>query len=144
MNPDNFVHAVINASHDAPFFVSRFCEAFLNYSSLFDMLDINMSREAQDRVNLEREFYGREVMNIIACEGLERVERPETYKQWQARNMRAGFKMLPLKQEMLKKFRGKVKEGGYHKDFVINEDGQWMLQGWRGRIFWASSCWVPA
>ncbi|CAL5426731.1 unnamed protein product [Camellia sinensis] len=124
MNPDNFVHAVINASHDAPFFVSRFREAFLNYSSLFDMLehlqrlDINMSREAQDRVNLEREFYGREVMKIIACEGLERVERPETYKQWQAHNMRAGFKMLPLKQEMLKKFRGKVKEGGYHEDFA--------------------------
>ncbi|CAL5353017.1 unnamed protein product [Camellia sinensis] len=144
MNLDIFVHAVINASHDAPFFVSRFREAVLNYSSPFDMLDINMSREAQDRVNLEREFYGREVMKIIACEGLERVERPETYKQWQAHNMRAGFKMLPLKQEMLKKFRGKVKEGGNHEDFVIEEDGQWMLQGWRGRIFCASSCWVPA
>jgi hypothetical protein len=25
-------------------------------------------------------------MNVIACEGLDRVEHPETYRQWQVRN----------------------------------------------------------
>ncbi|CAL5424436.1 unnamed protein product [Camellia sinensis] len=145
MNPDIFTHSVLNGSHNAPFFVPRFREALFYYSSIFDMFDITMSREGQEgqeRINLEREFYGREVMNIIACEGAERVERPETYKHWQVHNMRAGFKMLPLNQELLKKFRGKLKTGGYHTDFVIEEDGQWMLQGWKGRIFCASSCWL--
>ncbi|KAG4974008.1 hypothetical protein JHK87_030829 [Glycine soja] len=39
------------------------------------------------------------VMNAIACEGSERIERPETYKQWQVRNTRAGFKRLLLNEE---------------------------------------------
>uniref|UniRef100_A0A5B7APT2 Putative scarecrow-like protein 14 n=1 Tax=Davidia involucrata TaxID=16924 RepID=A0A5B7APT2_DAVIN len=143
LNPDIFIHSVVNGSYSAPFFVTRFREALFHYSAWFDMFDTNMTREDPERLNLEKEFYGREVMNVIACEGSERVERPETYKQWQIRNMRSGFRLLPLDLQLVKKLRGKVKTG-YHKDFVIDEDGQWMLQGWKGRILCASSCWVPA
>ncbi|XP_058199522.1 scarecrow-like protein 33 [Rhododendron vialii] len=142
MNPDIFVHTTSNGSY-SPFFLNRFREALFHYSSLFDMFDTTLLREDQDRRNFEQEFYGREVMNVIACEGLERVERPETYKQWQVRNTNAGFRILPLKQDLMKNLRVKVK-AGYHKDFLIEEDGQWMLQGWKGRIFCASSCWVPS
>ncbi|KAL6953155.1 hypothetical protein U1Q18_047337 [Sarracenia purpurea var. burkii] len=143
MNPDIFIHSDINGSYNAPFFITRFREALFHYSSLFDMFDTNLPREDQHRMNFEQEFYGREIMNVVACEGLERVERPETYKQWQVRNTRAGFRILPLKPELIQKLRGKVK-AYYHKDFLIDEDGKWMLQGWKGRIFCASSCWVPA
>lgn len=143
MNPDIFVHGIVNGSYSAPFFVTRFREALFHYSSKFDMFDHTLSREDPHRMNFEQEFYGREIMNVVACEGSERVERPETYKQWQVRNMRAGFRSLPLSPELVEKFRGKVKKG-YHKDFVFDEDGHWMMQGWKGRILYASSCWVPA
>jgi hypothetical protein len=82
-------------------------------------------------------------MNVVACEGLERVERPETYKQWQVRNLRAGFRQLPLDKEIMDNFRGKLR-AWYHKDFVFDEDNNWMLQGWKGRILYGSACWVPA
>ena len=82
-------------------------------------------------------------MNVIACEGSERVERPETYRQWQVRNLNAGFRQLPLNQELTKKLKTKVKLG-YHKDFLVDEDGNWLLQGWKGRVLFASSCWIPA
>ncbi|CAK9139493.1 unnamed protein product [Ilex paraguariensis] len=143
MNPDIFIHALTSGSYSAPFFVTRFREALFHYSSLFDMFETNISRDNQLRMDFEQEFYGREAMNVIACEGAERVERPETYKQWQVRTMRAGFKPLPLDQHLLKKLRGKV-QAGYHQDFVFDEDSYWMLQGWKGRISCASSCWVPA
>ena len=91
----------------------------------------------------EREFFGRQVMNIVACEGSERVERPETYKQWQVRNMRAGFKQLPLDKHLINKLRCKLKDA-YHSDFMLLEDDNYMLQGWKGRVVYASSCWVPA
>ena len=55
-------------------------------------------------------------MNVIACEGLERVERPESYKQWQVRNLRAGFKQLPIDEELLQNVKNVVKSE-YHKDF---------------------------
>uniref|UniRef100_A0A6N2MM64 Uncharacterized protein n=1 Tax=Salix viminalis TaxID=40686 RepID=A0A6N2MM64_SALVM len=81
-------------------------------------------------------------MNVIACEGSERVERPETYKQWES-DMRAGLKQLPLDPCVIKKMKCKVKVS-YHEDFVVDGDGHWMLQGWKGRIINASSAWIPA
>ncbi|KAI3507741.1 hypothetical protein L1887_22733 [Cichorium endivia] len=142
MKPDIFVHAVINGFYSAPFFVTRFKETLFHYSALFDMFDATLERGNYQRLNFEKEFYGREAMNVIACEGSERVERPESYKQWQVRISRAGFKMKPLNQELVKKLR--CKRAAYHKDFVFDEDGKWILQGWKGRILYASSCWVPA
>ncbi|WOG87474.1 hypothetical protein DCAR_0206699 [Daucus carota subsp. sativus] len=143
LNPDIFLHGVINGSYNAPFFVTRFREALFHYSALFDMFENTIPRENKQRLDFEREFYGRECINVIACEGLERVDRPETYKQWQVRNLRAGFRQLPLDRELIESLRSKVKSG-FHKDFVFDEDGNWMLQGWKGRILNAVSCWVPA
>lgn len=143
MKPDVFVLTVVNGSYSSPFFVTRFKEALFHFSSIFDMLDATLEREDEERLNFETEFCGREAMNVIACEGAERVERPETYKQWQARNLRAGFKLKSLDRAFVSKLRGKVK-AGYHKDFVFDDDGKWVLQGWKGRILRASSCWVPA
>nr|GLL30979.1 scarecrow-like protein 14 [Ipomoea trifida] len=143
INPNIYVQAVISGSYSSPFFVTRFREALFFYSAVFDMFDATLSRDDHQRLDFEQEFIGREIMNVVACEGMERLERPETYKQWQVRNMRAGFKPLPVKPELVKKLRGKVK-AGYHKDFVFDEDGHWILQGWKGRIMCGSSCWVPA
>ncbi|XP_070663870.1 scarecrow-like protein 33 [Malus domestica] len=143
MKPDIFVHSIINGSYNAPFFVTRFREALFHYSSLYDAFDINIPRDNEERLRFESEFYGREAMNVIACEGVERVERPETYKQWQVRCMRAGLQPLQLDQDLVKILKDKVK-AWYHKDFVVDQDSDWMLQGWKGRIVYASSCWVPA
>ncbi|KAK7404565.1 hypothetical protein VNO78_05517 [Psophocarpus tetragonolobus] len=142
-NPAIFIHATVNGSYNAPFFVTRFREALFHYSTMFDVLDTNVGREDKMRLMFEREFFGRQVMNIIACEGCERVERPETYKQWQARNMRAGFRQLPLDKQLINKLRCKLKDV-YHSDFMLLEDGNYMLQSWKGRVVYASSCWVPA
>ncbi|RVW66030.1 Scarecrow-like protein 33 [Vitis vinifera] len=100
------------------------------------------SSHDQERMLFEREIFGMDIMNIIACEGSERFERPETYKQWQIRNVRAGLRQLPLDQEIVTNVRSTVKLD-YHKDFVVDEDGGWMLQGWKGRIIYAISCWKP-
>ncbi|KAB1201813.1 Scarecrow-like protein 14 [Morella rubra] len=144
MNPDIFVHSIVNGAYNAAFFVPRFREALYHFSALYDMFDVTLPREDQlERLMFEREFFGREAMNVIACESSERVERPETYRQWQARTVRAGFKVLPLDQELVQLMRSKLKEL-YHKDFVLDEDNHWILQGWKGRIVFASSCWVPA
>ncbi|KZV28805.1 scarecrow-like protein 14-like [Dorcoceras hygrometricum] len=143
LKPNIFVNGVSNGSYSSPFFVTRFKEALFHYSALFDMFDSTLPRDNPERINFEQDFSGREIINAIACEGAERVERPETYKQWQVRYGRAGFKQLPLNQEIMKKLKHKV-AAGYHKDFLCDEDGNWMLQGWKGRIMYAISCWIPA
>ncbi|KAL3518170.1 hypothetical protein ACH5RR_020759 [Cinchona calisaya] len=142
MNPDILVNVVLSAKLSGPFFFTRFREALFHFSTIFDALDNNLPRKDEQRIKFEQEFLGTEMFNIVACEGLARVYRFETYKQWQARYERAGFRQLPLNPNLMKELRRKVKEG-YHKDFMFDQDGCWMLQGWKGKILSACSCWVP-
>ncbi|KAJ0236027.1 Scarecrow-like protein 14 [Hirschfeldia incana] len=142
-NPNVFIQAVLSGSYNAPFFVTRFREALFHYSALFDMCDSKLSREDEMRLMFEKEFFGREIMNVVACEGTERVERPETYKQWQARVIRAGFRQVPVEKELMQNLKLKI-ENGYDKNFDIDQNGNWLLQGWKGRIVYASSVWVPS
>ncbi|KAG0501242.1 hypothetical protein HPP92_001314 [Vanilla planifolia] len=141
-NPDVFIHGIVNGSYSAPFFVTRFREALFHFSALFDMLETTVSREDAQRLLIERDLFGREALNVISCEGAARVERPETYKQWQVRNLRAGFVQLPLNPQIMNKARDKVRSC-YHSDFVIDEDSRWLLQGWKGRIIYTISTWKP-
>lgn len=143
INPDVFIHGIINGSYNSPFFISRFREALYYFSAVFDMFEANAPREDQDRMVFEQEIYGKEVLNAIACEGVKRFERPETCKQWQVRNQRAGLRQVPLNGEIVKKVKAQVKLC-YHKDFSVDEDGHWLLQGWKGRILSALSCWKTA
>ncbi|XP_062083341.1 scarecrow-like protein 33 [Humulus lupulus] len=142
-HPDIFIHGIVNGAYNAPFFTTRFREALYYFSTVFDMLEANSPQEfEQDRKVYEQECYGKEILNVVACEGSKRVERPETYKQWHARNLRAGLKQLPLSREIMKKVE-QMKASCYHKDFLVDEDSQWMLQGWKGRVLYALSCWKP-
>nr|XP_043610378.1 scarecrow-like protein 9 [Erigeron canadensis] len=142
INPNIFIHGILNGSYNAPFFLTRFREALFHFSALFDMLETNVPRERSERMLLEGELFGREALNVIACEGWERIERPETYKQWHVRNLRAGFVSVPFSQSIIKLAEEKV--GLYHKDFMIDVDNNWLLQGWKGRIIYAISCWKTA
>ncbi|CAH9112226.1 unnamed protein product [Cuscuta epithymum] len=141
VNPHIFVHASLSASHNSPFFVNRFKSALIYYSALFDIFEAVFPRHDSKRMHFEQEFFGLEIANIVACEGMERLERPETYKQWQSRTLRAGFKPVPVNPEIVKKLREKMSEA-YHKDFMLAEDGHWILQGWKGRILSGSAAWV--
>ncbi|KOM44301.1 hypothetical protein LR48_Vigan05g190600 [Vigna angularis] len=143
-NPGIFVHSIVNGSHDVPFFVSRFREALFHYSALFNMLETNIDREDPTRLMFEKDLFGREIMNIVACEGCERVERPQTYKQWQLQNMRIGFRLLPLDQRVIDRLKKRLRQDAHDTNFMLEVDGGWVLQGWKGRILHASSCWVPA
>ncbi|KAL5742741.1 hypothetical protein ACOSP7_029473 [Xanthoceras sorbifolium] len=142
INPHTFIHGIVNGAFNAPFFVTRFREALFHFSAMFDMLETIVPREDRERMLIEKEIFGREALNVVACEGWERVERPETYKQWQIRNLRAGFVQLPLDRDIVKRATDRVRSS-YHKDFVIDEDSRWLLQGWKGRIIYALSAWKP-
>ncbi|CAO1940542.1 unnamed protein product [Urochloa humidicola] len=141
MRPDVFILCVENSSYNAPFFITRFREALFYYASMFDMMDATTPRDNAERILIEQELFGQRALNAIACEGSDRVERPETYRQWQARVAGAGLKQLPLDPDIVKAVSKKVKDG-YHKDLFIDVDQRWLLQGWKGRALYAMSTWV--
>ncbi|XP_047312286.1 scarecrow-like protein 14 [Impatiens glandulifera] len=145
INPDLFIHGEMTGTYGAPFFVTRFREAVFHFSSMFDMLDTILQggeKGQEERLVFEKEIMGRDIMNVVACEGLERIERPETYKQWQMRLERAGFRQQGLNKEIMEETVENIKKN-YHKEFTVDRDGEWMLQGWKGRIVYCISSWKP-
>ncbi|VAI04575.1 unnamed protein product [Triticum turgidum subsp. durum] len=143
MRPDVFIHGIMNGSYGATSFLTRFREALFHYSAQFDLLDTTVPRDNEGRLLLERDIFGRSCLNVLACEGADRVERPETYKQWQLRNHRAGLRQLPLNPEVVKLVLDKVKDN-YHRNFVVDADQRWLLHRWKGRVLYAWSSWVAA
>ncbi|CAH9094269.1 unnamed protein product [Cuscuta europaea] len=111
-NPHIYMQTVSSGSQNSPFFISRFREAVFYYTAVFDTLDATLPHNDNQRLNLEKEVVGCEIMNIVACEGKERFQRPETCKQWHSRIMRA------INPTLAKKLRRKARKG-YHKDFLF-------------------------
>jgi hypothetical protein len=143
MNPKIFIQGIDNGNYNTPFFMSRFKEALTIFASKFDMLETTISRDNQERMMIEKEIMGRDILNIIACEGQERVERPETYKQWQTRTSRAGFVQIALDENLMKHVPEIVRRK-YNKNFSIDQHGCWMLLGWKGKVFHGLSIWEPS
>ncbi|KAI5079190.1 hypothetical protein GOP47_0006861 [Adiantum capillus-veneris] len=142
LNPHLLLVAEINSASNSPFFVSRFREALYLYSNMMDMLDTLWSDD-EDRLVVESRTWARDILNIVACEGAERVERPETYRQWNARIKRAGFELQPIPSVILSRSRSYVKQH-HHKDFFVLDDANgWMLLGWKGRVALTMSAWKP-
>ncbi len=136
-----FVAVVSNASLNEPFFMSRVRETIKYYSIQFDTLDVIMPPYLKERFLIEQEIHGREILNIIACEGLERVERPESYRQWHSRIQRAGFIQKSIQLSETDTIKSILRS--YDKRFGIGRDGGWFLSGWRNQVMNAFSIWEP-
>lgn len=121
--------------------MSRFQEALAHFSTIFDAMESSFPLEHPDRQIIDHEIVGREILNVVACEGMERVERTETYRQWQARTMRAGFQQKPTSAEAWTKITTAMKT--YHRDYGVGKDGHWFLLGWKDRITQAMTVWEP-
>jgi hypothetical protein len=104
MRPEVFIHDILNGSYNGAFFVSRFREALKYFAAMFDAMDTIMLQENQNRLLVEQ-WLAMCVMNIVACEGVDRVSRPHSYKQWQVRSKRAGLRQLPLDSNIVQMFK---------------------------------------
>ncbi|CAM6063117.1 unnamed protein product [Sphagnum tenellum] len=145
MNPKVFVTGVENASCNEPFFISRLSKTIKHYSVHFDTLDVvTSSNSEKHRIVFEKEILGRQILNIIACEGTSRVERFESYKQWQRCIQRSGFIQRPLPfKNATQKVNYESTLGSYDKRFGIGKDDGWLFIGWKNEIMCAFSTWKP-
>ncbi|XP_078170208.1 scarecrow-like protein 9 [Carex rostrata] len=141
LKPHLFLHGIVNGTY-SPFFVTRFKQVMSHYASMFDILDTFIPRDNTVRYLIEREIMARQMINLIACEGHAWVERPETYKQWHLRNLRAGFEQVPVDPHIIEVCKKKFKEI-HDKRYFVEEESYWLLQGWRGKTLHAISTWRP-
>jgi hypothetical protein len=126
-------------TNTAPF-LPRFMEALNYYSSVFESLDATLSRESRDRVNVEKQCLARDIVNIIACEGEERIERYEVAGKWRARMTMAGFSVYPLSANVKDTVKSLLHQS-YCNSYKTKEEGGAMYFGWLDRILIAASAW---
>lgn len=136
-----FVFEDSSAAFNGPLFMTRFRESVKYYKTVFDGFELSMPPDDSNRVILEREILGREILNVVACEGQARVERAETYRQWQNRLQRAGFTLRPINPIILEK--AKAMMATFHKSYGIGKDEGWFLIGINNSIVRTISVWEP-
>uniref|UniRef100_M8D8R5 Uncharacterized protein n=1 Tax=Aegilops tauschii TaxID=37682 RepID=M8D8R5_AEGTA len=83
MRPSVFISSVVNGPYSAAFFMTRFRHALYYFTALFDVMETTVPRDGGERLLVERDILARSAINMIACEGTDRVERPQNYKEWQ-------------------------------------------------------------
>ncbi|RLN41668.1 scarecrow-like protein 9 [Panicum miliaceum] len=84
LKPKVFIHGIVNGSYSTPFFLTRFKEVMYHYSALFDIIDKTLPRADEARMILERDIYLHVVLNVIACEGSERIRETRELQEVEA------------------------------------------------------------
>jgi len=81
----------LDADLNNNFFLPRFREAVEWFSTVFDSLEAGLPRASPHRHNCERLYFARDIINVVACEGLSRAVRAEKMEAWQRRLREAGL-----------------------------------------------------
>ncbi|XP_058081434.1 scarecrow-like protein 21 [Magnolia sinica] len=120
-------------------FVVRFIETFDHYKAVFESLDFALPRDSKERIGVEQHCLARDVVNVIACEGVERIERHEVFGKWKARFMMAGFRQCPLSSVVNATIKTLLES--YCENYRLEERDGVLFLGWMDRALVVSCAW---
>ncbi|KAK7379241.1 hypothetical protein VNO80_04696 [Phaseolus coccineus] len=145
LNPKIVTIVEQEANHNGPVFLDRFTEALHYYSSLFDSLEGSSSSTGLGSPNqdlLMSELYlGKQICNVVAYEGVERVERHETLSQWRGRMGSAGFDPVHLGSNAFKQASMLLALFAGGDGYRVEENNGCLMLGWHTRPLIATSAW---
>ncbi|KAJ0253953.1 Scarecrow-like transcription factor PAT1 [Hirschfeldia incana] len=120
-------------------FFPRFKETMDYYDAMFESIDVTLPRNHKQRINVEQHCLARDVVNIIACEGADRVERHELLGKWRSRFEMAGFTSYPLSPLVNSTIKSLLKN--YSDKYRLEERDGALYLGWMQRDLVASCAW---
>ncbi|KAK7288505.1 hypothetical protein RIF29_01965 [Crotalaria pallida] len=120
-------------------FLPRFVETLNYYLAIFESLDVVLPREHKERINVEQHCLAREVVNLVACEGAERVERHELLNKWILRFTMAGFTPYPLSSFVNSSIKNLLES--YKGHYTLEERDGALYLGWMNQVLIASCAW---
>ncbi|EFJ34203.1 GRAS family protein [Selaginella moellendorffii] len=145
LKPDLFIQCVLDATSNlsSPFFIQRF-EGVLD--TLFTRMELFETLLLQEDMPEEYDFMGsiiaKAIMDVVALEGVERIERANSYRTWDSRARRAGFELLPVRLETIEVVKDVwCSSSKLNNNFKLGVDGHWLLLGWKESIVFAMSAW---
>ncbi|KAI9115640.1 hypothetical protein K1719_013309 [Acacia pycnantha] len=120
-------------------FVPRFAETLNHYLAIFESIDAVLPREHKERINVEQHCLARELVNLVACEGAERVERHEPLGVWRSRCAMAGFEPYPLSSFVNSTIKNLLEQ--YCGNYSLEERDGALYLGWMNLPLVASCAW---
>ncbi|KAJ3672923.1 hypothetical protein LUZ60_006297 [Juncus effusus] len=137
------------ASHNNGSFSDRFTESLHYYSTMFDSLESSATSPAgdpagagADQDQLMSELYlGRQICNIVSCEGSDRTERHETLLMWRTRFSQAGFEPVHLGSNAFKQASTLLALFAGGDGYRVEEKDGCLTLGWHTRPLIATSAW---
>ncbi|KAK1325570.1 Chitin-inducible gibberellin-responsive protein 1 [Acorus calamus] len=120
-------------------FLTRFMETMDYYSAMFESIDVTLARDSKERISVEQHCLARDIVNVVACEGKERVERHELLGKWRSRLGMAGFTAYPLSKYVNSVIRSLLR--CYSENYTLVEKDGAMLLGWKDRNLISASAW---
>ena len=126
-------------TNTAPFF-SRYMETLDYYIAMFEAIDAARPKDDKKRMSTEQHCVARDIVNLIAREGAERVERHEPFGKWRSRLAMAGFRPCPLSSLVNNTIR-KLLSTDYDSYYKLEEKDGVLYLGWKNRKLVVSSAW---
>ncbi|XP_071686313.1 DELLA protein GAI1-like [Rutidosis leptorrhynchoides] len=139
------------ANHNGPVFLERFTESLHYYSTLFDSLESSGLSEPveggcltaasnQDKI-MSEVYLGKQICNVVACEGTDRVERHQTLSQWKTRFESSGFEPVHLGSNAYKQASMLLALFAGGDGYRVEENNGCLMLGWHTRPLIATSAW---
>lgn len=145
-NAEVVVMAEQEGNHNEASLDARLSNSLRYYSAIFDSLDLSLPSESKARVKIE-EMFGREIRNIIGCEGRERTERHQDFDKWREVMERGGFghmgigeRELVQGQMMLKMHATSCESYRVEKR---DREGASITLSWSDQPIYTVSAWKP-
>lgn len=126
-------------------FSKRFEEALDYYTAMFESIDtklpknIELPRDDRRRISAEENCVARDMVNIVACEDTDRVERHEPLDKWRFRFQAAGFTASPVSHSVVQAVQGVLSE--YSEGYRLGERDGAVVLGWMNRPMVTCSAW---
>lgn len=140
LRPQLFTLTEPDSEHNRLDFLPRLRESLRHYHTVFDVLDTLLPADMPERRVIEQEFFGREILNVVAFEGSDRVERHERLDAWQHRLTRNGFKPAPVQVTAAQI----QEELDLHLQFSLAAHTAGYTLHWKGTNIIAATAWQVA
>lgn len=127
-------------TNTSPFY-SRFLETMDYYTAMFESIDVARPKDDKQRISAEQHCVARDIVNMIACEGTDRVERHELFGKWKSRLMMAGFTQCPLSSSVTFAVNDMMREHKYNTSYRVAEHDGALYLGWKNRAMSTASAW---
>ncbi|KAG6433586.1 hypothetical protein SASPL_105200 [Salvia splendens] len=138
LSPKLVVVTEQESNHNGTGLMDRMMEALNFYAALFDCLEYTAPSEQRQKI--ESMVYGREIKDIVACEGVERRARHEKLERWIPRMESAGFGKVCLSYHVMMQARRLLHSYNYDGYKVRDQNGCFVIC-WQDQPLFSVSAW---